>query len=165
MHGVSWHRTSNCPHQCFDGSLHLITAERWQPVAWGEAGELKRPRRNPRLSVPPTSLSRLRSGGFAARSQPGNSFSCFVNLGLHQCSLTLDWFTPGYWLPPLRGCSSWNKTDPLSRTLSSALRLMSPDQPQGASPIPLSRDLYLVHERAAGFGRTAVAVAFCWPSF
>ncbi len=124
MHGVSWHRTSNCPHQCFDGSLHLITAERWQPVAWGEAGELKRPRRNPRLSVPPTSLPRLRSGGIAARSQPGNSFSCFVNLGLHQCSLTLDWFTPGYWLPPLRGCSSWNKTDPLSRTLSSELRLI-----------------------------------------
>jgi hypothetical protein len=50
----------------------------------GEAGELKRPRRNPRLSVPP-------------RSQPGNRCSCLMNLGLHQCSLTLDGFTPCYW--------------------------------------------------------------------
>ena len=80
-----------------------LAAEQRQHIAWGQIGERQRVNRSPRFSDEYQTVVAARFGGEAAKSSRDESLTCAPYLGLHQRSLSLGWFTPGYILSPLRG--------------------------------------------------------------
>ena len=79
----------------------LLVAERRQAIAWGQVGELQASKPQPQVTGP-TTVPPVADLAATPPNQPRTTFLVIKHLRLHESSVELGSFTPGYRLPSLR---------------------------------------------------------------